>query len=136
MEQSSFFRRLGAIAYDIFLIFTCLIFSTLIWVILNNKAVSQDNILLLRIYCLSVIYLFFIWFWVKRGQTLGMLAWKIKLVDQYGSTVNVSKASIRLFYAILFSLPCGLTYIWMLLDPESITLHDRLSKTYMVKTTH
>lgn len=134
MEKASLLRRLAAMTYDLFIIIACIIFSTLIWVIVKNEAVAANNVIVFRTYILAVIYLFFVWFWVKRGQTLGMLAWKMKLVGSDGNKVGVIRASFRFILALLFSIPCGFTYIWMILDPESVTLHDRISKTYVVKT--
>lgn len=132
MKSASFLRRMAAMTYDSFLILACIIFSTLIWVVVRNEAVTPSSLIAFRVYLCVIIYLFFVWFWVKRGKTLGMLAWKTKLVDVHGESIGILRASVRIVLAALFSIPFGFTYIWMLLDPDSLALHDRISKTYIV----
>jgi uncharacterized RDD family membrane protein YckC len=79
--NSGLLRRLAAIFYDSILLAAVLFFSTLIIMPLTHgHAIASGNILF-KIYIYGICYLYFIWQWTHGGQTLGMLAWKIKLKE-------------------------------------------------------
>jgi uncharacterized RDD family membrane protein YckC len=80
-------------------------------------------------YLLGVSFAFFGWFWTHGGQTLGMRAWKIALRNNRPGPLTWRQAAIR-FAAALLSLGLfGLGYVWVLVDPEKRSWHDRLSHT-------
>ena len=98
---ASLWRRLAAMVYDSLLIFSILIvvgITTLPFT--NGLGVSRDNIVI-RLYIFSALFVFLGWFWTHGGQTLGMRAWKIKLVQADGSPVSWPLALIY----FLVSLP-------------------------------
>ena len=66
---------------------------------------------------------YFLWSWLRGGQTLPMKAWKIRLVD-----VTPRKAVLRFVLALLL-LPTGLSVLWAVFDREKQFLHDRLAGT-------
>ncbi|WP_020209377.1 RDD family protein [Gilvimarinus chinensis] len=78
---------------------------------------------------LFVLMAFYCLFWRRFGQTLGMKAWRLKVTDIDGKRISISRGLLRCCCAILSAIPAGLGYWWMLLDPERLTLHDRLSGT-------
>lgn len=129
---ASLARILASFLYDSFLVIACIIVSTLLWVVVTNDAVKYEYMNAFRMYLFLVVFLFFTYFWHKKGQTLGMLAWKIKVVDHHGNKISFARASIRFFLATIFSLSGGLTFIWKLLDPNSLSLHDRVSGTNII----
>ena len=75
---------------------------------------------------------FFSAFWLKNGQTLGMQAWRIKLVRFDGGKPTLLQAVLRCCGAAL-SLGClGLGYLWKLFDRNKRYWHDYLSGTELV----
>lgn len=62
--------------------------------------ISHDNIFL-RIYIFGAVFFYLGWFWTHGGQTLGMRAWKIRLVHHDGRPVVWHLA----FFYYLVSLP-------------------------------
>ena len=78
------------------------------------------------------VYLFFVGFWTKRGRTLGMQSWRLRVITPEGTLISVSEASVRFLAAILSLLPFGLGFLWSLWGPERLTWHDRLSNTRLV----
>lgn len=98
---ANFWRRMAAMVYDSLLIFAVLIVvGATMLPFTNGLGVHRDNIIF-KIYVFAAIYFFLGWFWTHGGQTLGMRAWKIKLLQHDGSPVNWLRA---LFYYLL-SLP-------------------------------
>ena len=83
----------------------------------------------LQAFVLAVLAAYFLWCWLRGGQTLAMKAWKIRLVG-----VTPAKALVRFFYAVLF-VPTGVSVVWALFDREKQFLHDRLAGTKLVLLT-
>ncbi|MDX1696290.1 MAG: RDD family protein, partial [Ketobacteraceae bacterium] len=80
---------------------------------------------------LGSTFLFYYWFWTHGGQTLGMRAWRLKVVDARldGTPPHFIRCVLR-FVGAFFSLSAfGLGYIWVLFDPNNDTWHDRISST-------
>lgn len=124
-------RRLAAIAYDAFLLLALLILFSFPWVMLA-KSFEFSSIWGLRIITLSLIFLFFVYFWMGKQQTLGMTTWRIKLVDFNGNPASFAQCVTRLCAAFFSVLCLGLGYLWMLADKDQMTWHDRLSKTELI----
>jgi uncharacterized RDD family membrane protein YckC len=102
-------------------------------------------------YLCLISFLYFAWSWVKAGQTLGLRAWKLKLIRFDGGPVKWSHAGLRFiplafFWALLgvslqlqlrwLTLFCGLclglNFFWSLVDKNKLTGHDYLSKTHLI----
>ena len=71
-------------------------------------------------------------FWLKSGQTLGMQAWRIKLVGIDGSKPRAGQALLRCAGAALSAGCLGLGYLWKLVDRNHRYWHDYLSGTELV----
>ena len=67
---------------------------------------------------------YFLWCWLRGGQTLAMKAWHIRLVD-----VTPLKAVLRFLLAFAL-LPASI--VWALVDRDRQFLHDRLVGTRLV----
>lgn len=82
-----------------------------------------------------VYALFYVYFWRNSGQTLGMRAWKIKLVSANYSPPDTIQCLQRLFWGAISFLLFGMGYWLLLFDREKGTLHDRLSSTKVIQLT-
>lgn len=133
----SLLKRLLAIIYDSFLLFGVLFFATLIPSLVAGGPIRHP---LFTLYLLVVTFVFFGWFWTHGGQTLGMRAWRLKVINEDGSGISWGKALVRFLLAGLSWLILFLGFLWALVDGNKQTLHDRLSKTMLIqlprKTTH
>lgn len=76
---------------------------------------------------------FFSWFWSRNGQTLGMRAWRLRVVTANGDSVSLPKAMLRYACAWASLLPAGLGFWWALLDRQNKCWHDHLSGTRLVQ---
>lgn len=84
---------------------------------------------------LVVLAGFFCFFWRRSGQTLGMRAWRLKLVDQDSlSLPSLKQCILRVVLAPVSLLCLGLGYFWRWLDPQKHTFHGRMSRTRVVLT--
>lgn len=113
---------------------------------LRNRSSQQAFLFLL-------LGLYFVWCW-RRGQTLAMKTWHIKLVDRLGQPVTTARAALRYLVCWVWLLPpilgawlgqlrpvamFGLLFAWAAiwalasrLHPERQFLHDAWAGTRLV----
>lgn len=80
----------------------------------------------LQLFILTMFAAYFLWCWLRGGQTLAMKAWHIRLVD-----VTPGKAVFRLILAGVM-VPTAISIVWALFDRERQFLHDRIAGTRLV----
>lgn len=78
-------------------------------------------------YLVAVWVYFFVYFWTRAGQTLGMRAWKLLLCNEDGSAITTTQALIRIATSAF-----GLANLAVLLDPKKRGFHDIWAKTQVV----
>ncbi|NRD75048.1 RDD family protein [Shewanella sp. VB17] len=144
--RAGFFRRCGAITYDLLLAvavymiagaigfgaFTGLVYYDVIDMgntqhvsdLLNQtplyKAIYQSWIVL----CVS---LFYIAFWSHGGQTLGMRAWRLKVQHPNGQSLSFITASARVIWSLL-----GIGNLWILINGDKLALQDMMTRSEVV----
>lgn len=89
--------------------------------------------LVLQLALLAVTAAYFVISWARIGQTIGMRAWRLKLLREDGERIEVWRAQARFFLALVSLLIAGIGFWWALFDPQKRTLHDRLCGTVMVR---
>lgn len=131
-KPASFFRRLAAIFYDSLLAMAILILSTYALLpFTHGQAITSGNHLY-QAYLLTLLFFFYGGFWYWRGQTLGMVAWKIKVISLNHSKIRFWQVLIRFITALLSFLFFGLGFFWILFNRDKRTLFDLLSKTKVI----
>ena len=129
MRNTGFLRRIGAMTYDGLLLAALMFLATLPFVAVRGGEPVEPGETTYRLALLLVAYLFFVGFWTRSGRTLGMQAWRIQLERFDGGRADIPVASLRFLASILSLIPLGLGFWWQLFDKESLTWHDRISKT-------
>lgn len=131
-------RRLGAMVYDLLLVLAVLMVATALFLpFTGGEAVSREVVgpvvfYLYRLFMVALVVGFFGVFWTRRGQTLGMAAWRLKLERDDGRKLTWADALKRLATACLSWLPVGLGFLWMAVDRNRLAWHDRLTHTRVV----
>jgi uncharacterized RDD family membrane protein YckC len=70
------------------------------------------------------------------GQTVGKMVMKIRVVRaEDGGPLGWGGAGMRYITKIVSGIICYVGWLWMLWDPEKLTLHDKWSKTLVVPAT-
>lgn len=130
-------RRLAAASYDALVVAALFFIGTALAMALSHGAITPDHPLaelLYRFYLLTLGFLFFGGFWVRNGQTLGMLAWRVKVVQAgSGARVTWPQALIRYLAAYLSWAALGFGFWWSLWDKDKLTWHDRFSGTRLIR---
>ncbi len=139
--------RLLSICYDSLIVFFIIIILTLIIqqlvigleiVPLQQVQISKTETintipanspinLLLKSFWLIISFLYFAYFWRKRGQTPGMKVWKIKVINKHNEHISWSESLIRYITALM-----GLGLFFIPFNKSRQALQDILSKTTLV----
>ena len=128
---------MGAMLYDLLVVVALMFIVTALFLpFTGGEAITPDRSgVVERIYqaaLLLVVVLFFGVFWTWRGQTIGMLAWRLRVERYDGSNLTWRDALIRLAGASVSLAALGLGYFWIWIDRERLAWHDRWSRTRVV----
>lgn len=142
LPGAGLFRRLAALLYDGFLVVAIWMLVGLILQVifgtdsnrLEDGVVQTDPLLdvILFVAMLASATAFYVWFWCRSGQTLGMLAWRLRVQDERGRLLTPRLALLRLLLAWPAFFLAGIGFLWVLIDRNNDALHDKLSKTRVV----
>ena len=131
--RASFARRIAALFYDALLLVALFFVLTAIALALNaGEQVLRAG---LRFLLFLATYAFYMWFWLHGGQTLGMRAWRLRLVDAQGQAPTWKAVNVRFLVAIVSWMACAMGYFWVLIDPQRRAWHDRASQTFVIYDT-
>ncbi|MFT6914656.1 MAG: putative RDD family membrane protein YckC [Motiliproteus sp.] len=131
LAPASLPKRLAAMFYDFLMLGALWLFVTLIAVALNDGEQVQGPVLK------SVLFLatfgYFALFWTWKGQTVGMVAWRLRVQTDDGRLISGMQALLRFFTAGASLLCLGAGFWWMLFDKQQLSWHDRYSDSRMVQ---
>jgi uncharacterized RDD family membrane protein YckC len=132
-------RRFGAMLYDLLLVIALLFIVTALFLpFTGGEAITAErSVVVERIYqavLLLVVVVFFCLFWTWRGQTVGMLAWRLRVERNDGTLLTWRDALLRLGGACVSFAALGLGYFWIWIDRDRLAWHDRWSGTRVVVT--
>lgn len=133
-ESVGLLRRLAAVLYDSLLVLALVFLATLPLVVLNDGEAIPAQSWWYRCYLLVIVGGYFVFFWVRGGETLGMKSWRVMLVSRDGGPVTLRAAVMRAGAAALSWLPAGAGFLWALFDADGLAWHDRLSHTRLVRS--
>lgn len=148
--RAGFFRRLAAMIYDTLVAIAVGMCAAMVMIVtfvvlLKNGVLDlqgygepadllQTSTLyksIIQFWVGSWIVGFFLWFWKKGGQTIGMRAWRLRIY----STVDEPMTWSRLIVRLITSLG-GLGTLLVLVDfKHKQSLQDRIAKTEVVHLT-
>jgi len=124
--------RLVAMFYDALLLLSALLIATAIALMVTRGNLHTHNPFF-RTMLFLICFSFYAWFWLHGGQTLGMRAWKLRVQNRDGSPITIWQALLRFLVAIPSLAFAGLGFLWMLIDKDKMTWHDRFSESVIVR---
>lgn len=150
-------RRLAAMLYEGLLLFGVMFGATAVFLLLRLivPPLARTGDVGLQVWGFLSLGLYFVWFWRKRGQTLAMQTWRMRVVNADGSRISLGRAIARYLLAWVWvaaavgvihlsgasrwtgagvALACLLVWgalAWF--DPQRQFLHDRLAGTRLVR---
>jgi len=115
--------------YEALLLIALLAAATLLFLQLFGDATLPPKHYFLQVYLWLIAGAYFVWCWIKSGQTLAMQTWHIRVVGPDGQPLTLSHACKRYVLATVFF---GVGFVWALFDRDGQFLHDRLTGSRLV----
>lgn len=108
--SAGMFRRMAALLYDSLVMVAVLMAATVPFLpFLNGRVLRPEEVGALAYAYWAweavVIAVFLGFFWTRRGQTLGMQAWRLRVEDETGRRLTWRRALLRQAYAVAPWLP-------------------------------
>jgi len=134
---ASLLRRLAAVLYDGLLLLGLLMVVTMLFLpFTGGEALSAHRHPVLewvyRAALAACIYGYYAIPWTRRGQTLGMSTWRLRVEREDGRRLGWRDCALRLAAAAVSWLAFGLGWLWSLVDAEGRTWHDAWTRTRTV----
>lgn len=137
-DPAPLWLRIAAIFYDLFIL-------TAIWMVtaalvllafhgevdVAHQPPLYHAVLQITLFSLTTFY--FVISWRRVGQTIGMRAWRVRVVDESGQLATSKQCLLRYAVALASWLALGAGYIWCLVDHDRRGWHDIASKTRLVR---
>ena len=129
----SILRRLASMLYEFILLFAIGFLATWLFQFAAGALVIEGwRRHLLQLFMLAVFAIYFLWCWLRGGQTLAMKTWRIRLVAKNGhGPLAPGTALARFVYALLL-VPTLVGIFWAMVDRDRQFLHDRLAGSLLV----
>lgn len=120
-------RRLASLLYEAVLLVAVAFLAASAFYFASGGAPLEGWLLRAhQLFLAAVFAAYFLWCWLRGGQTLAMKTWRVRLVG-----VSPGKALLRFLFALVL-VPTGASILWALFDREGQFLHDRLAGTRLV----
>jgi len=124
--------RCASLFYEAVLLVPLLFVGGWLFLSFTRDADSPPMRALLQVWLLLVLGAYFVYCW-KRGHTLAMKTWRLRLTTVEGALPSSRQAVARYLLAVLGLGLFGAGFLWALIDPQRQFLHDRLAGTRIVK---
>lgn len=126
------FRRLAALIYDTLLLAALWMTTTFVLVIARGGAPVPPGNPAYQLLLAAITAIFFIGFWLRGGQTLGMRAWRLRVETSAGTPLDSRTAIIRFAASLVSAGTLGAGLVWLWVDRDRLTWHDRWAGTRVV----
>jgi uncharacterized RDD family membrane protein YckC len=136
MAPVTLWKRLVAFTYDSLIVIALLMLATALSILVRggNPIFPEDGFAysLFQLYLGLVILGYFVGFWHFGGQTVGMKAWKIRVIDiDTNAPPSIKKALLRALLGVLF---LGIGLLPALWRKDRCTIYDTLTRTQLLLT--
>ena len=131
-RPASLARRGLALIYEMLLLAAVLFAGALPFLIFTRHMETAEMRPLFQLYLLVLCGGYFIWQWLRGGQTLPMKTWHLRLAALNGTPLTPRQAIYRYIFALLGLGLLGAGFLWALVDRERQFLHDRLAGTRII----
>jgi len=123
-EKIGFIKNIIICVYDLMLLFSVLFFMSMPWVIVTSGEAVTGNIFY-QLYLLIIILTYYLWFWIRHGQTLGMKSWKTYVLNTDYTKINIRQGILRIILALVGG--------HLILIFTNKSLQDIISNSHIVK---
>ena len=135
---ASLWLRLAAAIYDLFPLIGLWMLTAALALLVAQGAVDPAHPplawrLALRVGLLVVTGAYFAISWARGGQTIGMRAWRLRVVDANGNALSWPRCMLRFLVACVSLGAIGLGFLWCLIDRRKRAWHDIAAGSVLVR---
>jgi uncharacterized RDD family membrane protein YckC len=127
--------RVFALAYDLLALLGLWFLAGVLALALTGGTLDPHR-LAHRIFVQALVTIlcsaYFIISWMRGGQTLGMRAWRLRVMRDDGRALAWRQALPRLVVGCISLAALGAGFWWALFDARHLTWHDRAARTIVV----
>ncbi|MDX1454922.1 MAG: RDD family protein [Gammaproteobacteria bacterium] len=114
-----FLRRIACAVYDGLILIALFMFATALLMPFTGGAIDPPPYnLLFDLYLALVGCGYFLLVWKRDGQTLGMRAWRLRVISKDGGKLGAGDLLLRLALGLVGWLALGIGWLWMLVDKQ------------------
>ena len=135
---ASLWLRLAAAIYDLFPLIALWMATAALALLVAGGHVDPAHPTIewrigLRSALLVVTAGYFVISWARGGQTIGMRAWRLRVVGEDGAALTWPRALLRFVVACVSLGAVGIGFLWCLFDARKRSWHDIASRSVLVR---
>jgi uncharacterized RDD family membrane protein YckC len=123
--------------YELLVLMALSFVGAWLYVWLVGDATDGFKRLGLQLFVWGLVGCYFVLSWVKKGQSLAMKSWKLKLIQQSSgceeSLLSINQAVLRYCLASVSFALFGFGFFWSLTNRKRLFLHDFFLNTQIVE---
>ena len=135
LQRAHSHRIIGSAIYDGLVILGLLMIVGFVAVGIHYWITGAEAIeysLLFQLLILAVIIAYYAYFWRASGQTVGMKAWRIKLMSLDDQAITASQMALRILVAFPAYACLLLGVLWQYWSADQLNWHDKASRTKII----
>jgi uncharacterized RDD family membrane protein YckC len=125
--------RLTALIYDVFPLMGLWFFGGAIGLSVAGEANKFARNTTVQALVLLFTAGYFVISWTRGGQTIGMRAWRLRVINEDGSRIAWPRALLRFVLACFSFALLGAGFWWQFFDREKRSAHDAIAHTRMLR---
>ena len=126
-------RRLLSLVYEALLLAALGVCAGVLFYAVEQTLALPHLRAAFQAYLVTLGGVYFVWQWVRAGETLPMKTWRLRLVTRDGARISFTRGSVRYIAALAGAAAFGIGFLWALVDRERQFLHDRIAGTRIVR---
>ncbi|WP_395684229.1 RDD family protein [Dokdonella sp.] len=135
---ASLWLRAAAVVYDLFPLIGLWMLTAALAMLIAHGDVDAAHPpatwrALLQMALFAVTATYFVASWSRGGQTIGMRAWRTRVVSTEGRALPWPRALLRFSLALVSLLAFGLGFAWCLFDRRGRAWHDIIARSELVR---
>ena len=129
MLTTPIWKHFAAFIYDILPLLGIFLLTSFVVVLIRNGVEVEPHTWWFDLLIFAELAFYYIYSWKKGGQTLGMRAWRIKIVPNQPGQLTISwyRASIRFFVGIVSTILLGTGLFWKQVSKRQLSWMDLVS---------
>lgn len=128
-------RRLLVILYDAFILLGLLILASALALPFGDPNKVAFHHVGFTLWLLAVCFAYLGACWRYGGMTVGMRAWRVRLVSNDKQVVSWPRCLLRFLVGLVSLAAIGLGILWALVDSKNRGWHDLAARTVLIKDT-